>query len=794
MKRFIFLFTILSTLLYTLHAAADTVWYDAQTSRPVTYRIDGVCDPVVTTAASMFESDMEAVTGHKAIGGDRDATVCVTQLDGIESTAKASLANSGVPVEQLDTLIDGYDIRVVDDRILITGSNGRGAAYGLLELSRMAGVDPWIWWGDAVPAHKDRLTLPDGFASTSGAQVEWRGVFVNDEDWSLRPWSIANYEPEVPDGIGPRTYARLFELLLRLRGNVIWPGMHPGTRAFFLTPEAKETADRYGVAIGTSHCEPLLRNNVGEWDAKRRGPFNYRTNRDSVHAYWAERLHQVKGSAGGNIFTIGMRGIHDSSMEGYSTMTEKLQGLQEVIDNQQQLISEYIGDPTRQTQVFVPYKEVLELYESGLRVPDYVTLMWCDDNYGYLTRLSTPEEQLRKGGAGIYYHLSYWGRPHDYLWLTSTQPGLIYHQLREALDHNVRKLWIANVHDPKVAGYDLELFMDMAWQGDSIGNVGSHYRDWLSRRFGDEVAADIYPYMREFYRLVAMRRPEFMGWSQTELDKRIYPRGLSPVADPQWTAGEAQAYLYDFSAIANAVTAASGKVAPRLADSYFATILYPVLASEANACKHIHASRARNATDSTKREQEFNLATLAYGEVQSLTERYNSLSAGKWRGLMDAHPRDLPAYRAPSLADSVTPAVVREVVLSDLASKGSLPEGAMRYDMLGYSLDAVKIPPHCIAAYEMDVPVDADYNLEIGVVPTHPIEGGRLRVAVSVDGGAPVVTDLREPFRSEPWKQNVLRCQARISVPVSLNEGPHTFKVKPLDEAVTLDIWELVMN
>lgn len=166
-----------------------------------------------------------------------------------------------------------------------------------------------------------------------------------------------------------------------------------------------------------------MRNNVGEWDEKKRGAFNYITNRQSVQDYWIERLKEVKGSKGGNLLTIGMRGIHDGSMQGVKTMKEKFDALQLVIDDQQKLIGKYLGNPAKQTQVFIPYKEVLDIYNMGLKVPDYVTLMWCDDNYGYITRLSDSTEYSCQGGGGVYYHLSYWGRPHDFLWLTTMRPG-----------------------------------------------------------------------------------------------------------------------------------------------------------------------------------------------------------------------------------------------------------------------------------------------------------------------------------------------------------------------------------
>ena len=450
MKRFLIAFAILQLTFATSHA--QVAWFDGV--NPVSYTVTKKTDPVVEVALDMFRSDIRQVTGMTPVTAQK-GTIQIIQKPGND---------------------DGFHIYVKDGHIIIEGNGGRGTAYGILELSRMAGVSPWVWWGDLVPEKKDRLTIDSNFETHQQPSVEYRGIFINDEDWSTRPWSCQTFEPG-PDGrIGAQTYKKIFQLLLRLRGNAIWPAMHEGTVAFFQTPGAKAVADSCGIVVGSSHCEPLMRNNVGEWDTADRGRFNYKTNREAVHSYWIERMKEVKGKQN-NIFTIGMRGIHDSSMEGYSTPQEKFEGLQQVIDDQQGLLRKYVGDPARQPQMFVPYKEVLELYEMGLKVPDYVTLMWCDDNYGYMTRYSSGAEQQRLGGGGVYYHLSYWGRPHDYLWLTTTQPGLIYNEMREAYDRNVRKMWIANVHDPKVAGYDLELFMDMAWDINSVSasTLTDHY-------------------------------------------------------------------------------------------------------------------------------------------------------------------------------------------------------------------------------------------------------------------------------------------------------------------------------
>ncbi len=807
----------------------DMVWYDG--SQPVSYTMPRNVDPVVKVAAQMFVDDMKAVTGKAAllVGKEAEATVKVVELDKLSSSAKKRLAKQGIPVMELQKKIDGFHISIKGNQIVIVGSNGRGAAYGLLELSRKAGVSPWVWWGDVVPEKKQRLVIDDGFATLQGASVEYRGIFINDEDWSLRPWSYGNFEKAEFGMIGPRTYKKVFQLLMRMRANAIWPGMHTGTKAFFTIQGAKAVADSCGIAIGSSHCEPLLRNNVDEWDEQKRGRFNYISNKEQVQDYWTGRLKEVKGSKGGNLLTIGMRGIHDGSMEGVKTMQEKFDGLQQVINDQQDLIRKYLGDPSKQTQVFIPYKEVLDIYNKGLKVPDYVTLMWCDDNYGYMTRLSDAEEQKRSGGGGIYYHLSYWGRPHDYLWLTTTQPGLIYNEMKAAYDHNVRKMWLVNVHDPKVAGYDLELFLDMAWNIHSVGaqTLNDHYRAWLCRQFGEMAGKELFPVMQEFYKLCGERRPEFMGWNQVELDKKLYDRGLSPVRNSEFSpsafGNELDRYLDRYARIAARVKTIAGEVRPELKDAYFAAIQYPVMASDAHARKILWAQKARSyANGSTQGDMFVNNAKIyhavaqsqrAYQEIRDLTAYYNNeMAGGKWARSMNMRPRDLPVFAAPHLPTLLTDAQVKEWLAKPSASQsceldadGTVARNACDYQdasagvesvqMLGHSMNAVSLPKDATLSYQFSTEKEGDAVLRVAVIPTQSNDKGDLRFSVSVDGAEPTVFSLKEPFRSERWKINVLRGQAVRELKLeALKAGNHTLVIKALDPHVLIDQWMIDYN
>jgi len=777
--------------------AADIVWFDGQ--HPITYSVPKKTEPVVKIALDMWKDDMRQVTGMIPVASQKGTIKVV--------------AGKGPA--------DGFRIYAKGNQIIVEGYNGRGMAYGLLELSRMAGVSPWIWWGDVVPEKRARLVFDGSSSIKQAPSVAYRGIFINDEDWSLRNWAWKHYEKTDQFGaMGPKTYKAVFQLLLRLRANAIWPGMHTGTPGFFTIKGNKEMADSCGILIGTSHCEPLLRNNVAEWDHAKRGAYNYITNREQVQQYWIERLKEVKGSE--EFFTIGMRGIHDGSMEGVKTKKEKLEGLQQVIDDQRELIRKYYDKNVEKVpQVFIPYKEVLEIMESGLKVPDDVTLMWCDDNYGYMTRLSDAEQQKRSGGGGVYYHLSYWGRPHDYMWLTTTQPGLVYSEMKAAYDHNCRKLWIVNVHDPKVAAYDLELFLDMAWNIDGItpSTLERHLENWLCTQFGNEAGKKLFPAMKEFYRLCGIRKPEFMGWTQVELDKKLHPRGRSQVIDTEFSqqafGNELERYLADYAAICETIQKVEKTISPKLQNAYFAHVKYPVLAANAMAVKMLEAQKARSKylgqTDKAMEGREAYMlqasarSMAAYREIQQLTDYYNNeLASGKWKGIMNMMPRDLPVFNPPILPylgnNNATPAKYER---KDYQPTDAIARNASTYksstgkvcpiQMLGHSMNAVSIPKGCELVYEFDSPLPSEGQgeaiLYTAMIPTQPNDKGDLRYQITLDNQPPVVISLKEKYRSEFWKVSVLRGQALKTIPVKLSKGQHTLKIKALDDHIIADQW-----
>lgn len=810
-------------------SASNFIWYDGQ--QAISYNVPRNTSPVVNIALDMFAEDMKLVTGlHPKQVPSKHAAIRIIQLDKADNRTQKDLYVAGIPVNDLIRKQDAFYIAVTDNspkqQLLIVGSNGRGTAYGILELSRMAGVSPWVWWGDVTPQKQTQLTVASDFKSMQSPSVKYRGIFLNDEDWSLQPWSWKTFEPGNPTGrIGARTYKEIFKLLLRLRANAIWPGMHGITTPFYLVPGAKEAADSCGIAIGTSHCEPLMRNNVGEWKVKERGAYNYITNRNSVQAYWTERLKEVNRYE--NMYTIGMRGIHDGHMEGVKTMKEKVNALQQVINDQRSLLSQYINrDVTKIPQVFVPYKEVLDIMENGLEVPEDITLMWCDDNYGYMTRLSDEIQQKRSGGSGVYYHLSYWGRPHDYMWLCTTQPGLIYNEMKQAYDHNAREVWIVNVHDLKPAAYDLELFLDMAWDINSVTGttLNNHLEAWLCREFGSQAGKKLLPAMLEYYRLCGIRKPEHMGWTQVELSNRkVHPRGRSQVINTEFSltefGGELDRYLESYEKVKTAVTEAEKLVTPDRKDAFYSHIKYQVFGASAMATKMLEAQRARSYSMGQcdealwKRKDAMLTACAksqnAYQEIRRLTDYYNNKMAdGKWKHSMCHDPRDLYVFYPPILPVGLTDEEVRNYLPTSAVAKEHpikadkciamnacrythATKGAKTIQALGHSMNAVSLPQGSSLTFEFDCPWEGEAVLSTAVIPTQPNDKGDIRFSVSIDGEKPQICSFREKGRTETWKQNVMRGQARKETKHTLNKGKHTLTITALDKHVVIDQWML---
>lgn len=507
--------------------------------------------------------------------------------------------------------------------LVIAGADPRGTAYGVYTLSQALGVSPWHWWADVAPLKRGPLHLSLDAPLHDGPAVKYRGLFINDEDWGLFPWAARTFEPEAGT-LGPRTYEQVFRLLLRLKANTLWPAMHQVSGAFNADPRNARLAQRYGIVMGSSHAEPLLRNNVAEWSAPHE-QYNYATHPEQVRDYWAERL-KTNGRFD-NLYTLGMRGIHDSGMQGGGTVAEKQALLNRLLADQRELLARHVGDPRQLPQVFVPYKEVLPLL-PGLALPDDVTLVWPDDNFGYIRQFPDAAQAQRSGGSGVYYHLSYLGAPLSYLWLSTTPPALVAEEMGRAFDAGAQRLWMANAGDIKPHEVNLSHWFDLAWNPAAVRaqGQGGYLRDLAARLFGVTEIADIWD---GYYRLNFERRPEHLQFHLP--GERARRSGLAPaVIDER---------LHRFARLLLALDAVRPRIASAQQGGFFQLVEYPLRAS-ALANERFFALERYAATmerDPAGARRFAAHAVRADQRLKALTGRYNS---GRWAGMLAEEPAD----------------------------------------------------------------------------------------------------------------------------------------------------------
>ncbi|WP_372774226.1 glycosyl hydrolase 115 family protein [Mangrovibacterium sp.] len=628
--------------------------------------IVGICiDPqdakVVDIAAHMLADDIEKVTGRQI-----SVTADLTDIEIIAGTIGSSkiidqiISEHQIDVSRIEGKWETYSIQVIENPVkgvrkslLIIGSDRRATAFGLLEISRMIGVSPWEWWADVTPDKKTELTVAIEQKNYGAPSVKYRGIFLNDEDWGLQRWAALNYEPETGD-IGPKTYAKVFELLLRLRANTLWPAMHSCTKPFYSYPQNKQVADDYAIVVGTSHCEPMLCNINAEWNSHTMGEWRYDNNSETIKKLFQQRTKESAPFE--SMYTMGMRGEHDSPMMiGEIDLDSQVKLLEKVVADQREILRTTTGrEAVTIPQVFIPYKEVLDCYQNGMQLPEDISLMWTDDNYGYIRQLSNPDEQKRPGGAGIYYHTSYWGRPHDYLWLNSTNPVLMWEEMSKAYEFQSRDVWILNCGDIKPHEYNIELFLDMAWSMcDFGGNTGvkSHMRDWAAREFGASLADPITQIMFEYYRLAFQRRPEFMAWSQVEPVTKAGETELNQIHYGDEVSQRIEAY----QKLIDATEKAKTDVAANRKDAFYELVYYPVIGAASLNHKWLYAYKnefvARQGRSSAAFYGEKSVA--AFERIQHETAHFNGdLQGGKWDQIMSMAPRQLPVFSTPTIAGS----------------------------------------------------------------------------------------------------------------------------------------------
>jgi len=775
-----FLVTICRAQTNTLSVSEKPSSFSLFTSSSVaSISIDEHDAKVVSIAANAFANDVQLISGKEMqvlhtvpAKGFSIVAGTIGQSKLIDEIIKSKKLN----VSPVKNGWERFIIQVAGNKLLIAGSDRRGTAFGIFHLSRLMGVSPFVWWADAVPKRKDQLFV-SGIYTSSPPSVQYRGIFINDEDWGLQPWAAKNIDTDIKD-IGPKTYAKVFELLLRLKANYIWPAMHPCTKAFYYYKDNPKVADDYAIVVGGSHCEPMLRNNVFEWAENyeheygtKPGEWRYDLNKSQIFNYWDDRVKEAVNYE--SVYTVGMRGVHDGSMPGPKDPNEKLKLLQTVINDQRSILNNRLNKPASEVpQIFVPYKEVLSLYRRGLQLDDDVTIIWPDDNHGYIRQLPNAIERERNGGHGVYYHLSYWGAPQDYLWLSSISPSLIAYEMGKAYRYGAQKLWVFNVGDIKPHEMEMQFALDMAWdikQWNAL-TVNRYIGAWATEIFGLENRNEIYIIKHLYYKLAAAGKPEHLASIQFS-DFEIHQR------------------LRTYKELVSRVENVSKRLPAHLQDAFYQLIEYPVLAAKLMNEKIFYARMSIAQSDAALAMK----AKLAFDSIQLLTTKYNQqISNSKWDGMMSWHPRDLAVFKMPETfltidvrkRDSLrkaynnyTPISVTLGVSSfekksesksfgfshiyGLGIKGSaLTIANLKNDLSDISPNQFPFVEYAIQASAQNWFINnpGTYEIAVKCMPVFDVNQSKyLQYGISVGGDTVQTVNVHAEADSKAWRENVLR-------------------------------------
>jgi hypothetical protein len=600
--------------------------------------------PGVQRAARDLAGDIERVTGAKpafsTANPGRAATVVLAGTLGRNTLIDELVARGKLDVNGVRGRWESFVIATVDrpmagvDRALvIAGSDKRGTIYGIYEVSQQIGVSPWYWWADVPVTRRTTLSLRAGRQVWGEPSVRYRGIFLNDEAPDLTNWIRAKFgdvpvaeNPPMPKGIanyGREFYTRLFELMLRLRANYLWPAMW--NNAFNEDdPQNAQLADEYGIVMGTSHQEPMLRGQE-EWDRRFQstiGTWNYAKHPEVLEEFWREGVRRNRHYE--SIVTIGLRGANDTEMApGGPDANRAL--LEHIVERQRDMLrAEVNPDITKVPQVWALYKEVQEFYEHGMRVPDDVTLLWAEDNWGNVRRLPTAAERSRAGGAGIYYHFDYHGGPRSYQWLNTNPIPKIWEQMSLAKKYGADRIWIVNVGHFKGYEFPIEFFLDFAWNTNRWNgeNLGEFTRLWATREFGAQHADGIAELMAKYTKYNGRRKPEL----------------LAPETFSHANYREAETVVAEWHTLARKAEQIAAQLPAAAQDAFHQLIRFPVQATA--LVNELYLAAGRNLIYG--RQGRASTAVHAarvndlFAQFMKLTDHYNGPFAnGKWAHFMD---------------------------------------------------------------------------------------------------------------------------------------------------------------
>jgi hypothetical protein len=567
---------------------------------------------LVQKVAALLQEDIERVSGVKP----QLANTIPASAKNIIAVGSIS-KKLGVNISDIEGKWEAYKLQVVkkpaagiDQALIIAGSDRRGIAFGVFELSQQMGVSPWYWWADVPVKKKKEIYVKKGAIVSDAPLVKYRGIFINDEAPALSGWSKEKF-----GGFNHLFYEKVFELMLRLKSNYLWPAMWGN--AFYDDDKLnQQTADEYGIVIGTSHHEPLMRAH-DEWRRYGKGKWNYDSNEIRLKDFWREGLQRANKTE--KIVSIGMRGDGDEPM----TRETATALLERIVKDQRTIIEDVTGKPAAETpQLWALYKEVQDYYDKGMRVPDDVTLLLCDDNWGNIRRLPQPGEAKRRGGYGIYYHFDYVGGPRNYKWINTNNISRVWEQMHLAWIYGAQQIWIVNVGDIKPMELPISFFLDYAWNPEKIKaeDISAYHENWARQQFGNEHAKEIAQILIKYTQYNSRRKPELLShqtYSITNYD--------------EWNRvnNEYQQLLAEAERINKALPKEYG-------DAYYQLVLHPVQASANlyamyyNVALNHHYAGLKNAVAAKYSQQ----AREAYLNDSLITLKYHSIGGGKWNHMM----------------------------------------------------------------------------------------------------------------------------------------------------------------
>ena len=759
----------------------------------------------VSYAANALVKDIRNVSGSQAtITSNRKATILVGTIGhsaAIDQLVKQKRINGNLLKGKREKFI----ITVVDKQLVIAGSDRRGTIYGIYELSQQMGVSPWYDWADVPVEHHDSIFVNRGTYTDGEPAVRYRGIFLNDEAPCLTSWVKNTYGTGYGDH---RFYQRVFELVLRLRGNMMWPAMW-GWAFYADDAENEKTADEMGVVMSTSHHEPMARNHQ-EYARNRKGwgPWNYQKNKANLQKFFREGIERMKGTE--QIVTIGMRGDGDEAMSAEADT--KL--MSQIINDQRKIIADVTGKKASETpQVWALYKEVLDYYDKGMKVPDDVTLLLCDDNWGNVRRVPNAQERKHKGGWGLYYHVDYVGAPRNSKLLNVTPVQNPWEQLTLAYENGIDRLWILNVGDLKPMEYPISQFMDMAWNPHKydVNNITRHTRDWCAQQFGESQADEAARILNLVCKYNGRCTPEM-------LDRQTYS-----LENGEWQEVVNQYLQLEADALRqyNSLPAAYH-------DAYRQIILFPI-----ELMSNLHQMYFAQAQNHALYKQNNPKANIWADECERLFKRdslicdvYNhKMSGGKWNGMMTqkhigykSWNDDFEKDTCPELfriAAGASPIIgahngVVEIEApffaskTDAAPEGKEKEGAkwVQIPFMGKSLAGMTLMP-----YTEDVKgasLSYQFKIEPRKVRIHVIikstldyqNKGGMSYGVSVDGAEPILVNFNHNLNEKPENiysiyyptvaTRIIDKVIEVELPATA-DGVHTLTLTPNDPAIIFE-------